>query len=137
VRSSSLIHVEEALNSELENIHHWLLSNKLTLNVEKTEYMIIGTFQRFRTFQRNNLSQDINVSIDGKVLKEVETKKTLGVLVDEYLCWDKQIDNIRKKASKGIGMLRRVKPYVPTKTLKHLYQALVQPHFDCCSMVWG
>jgi hypothetical protein len=35
VRSSSLIHVEEALNSELENIHHWLLSNKLTLNVEK------------------------------------------------------------------------------------------------------
>jgi hypothetical protein len=46
----------------------------------------------------NNLSQDINVSIDGKVLKEVETKKTLGVLVDEHLCWDKQIDNISKKA---------------------------------------
>ena len=133
VRSSSLIHVEEALNSELENIHHSrLLSNKLTLNVEKTEYMIIGTRQRL-----NNLSQDINVSIDGKVLKEVETKKTLGVLVDEHLCWDKQIDNISKKASKGIGMLRRVKPYVPTKTLQHLYQALVQPHFDYCSMVWG
>ena len=80
VRSSSLIHVEEALNSELENIHHWLLSNKLTLNVEKTEYRIIGTRQRL-----NNLSQDINVSIDGKVLKEVETKKTLGLLVDEHL----------------------------------------------------
>ena len=70
LRSSSLIHVEEALNCELENIHHWLLSNKLKLNVEKTEYMIIGTRQRL-----NNLSQDINVSIDGKVLKEVETKK--------------------------------------------------------------
>ena len=130
VRSSSLIHVEEALNSELENIHHWLLSNKLTLNVEKTEYLIIGTRQRL-----NNLSQDINVSIDGKVLKEVETKKTLGVLVDEHLWWDKQIDNISKKASKGIGMLCRVKPYVPTKTLQHLYQALVQPSFDYCSMV--
>jgi hypothetical protein len=109
----------------LENIHHWLLSNKLTLNVEKTEYMIIGTRQRL-----NNLSQDINVSIDGIVLKEVETKKILGVLVDEHLCWDKQ-------RALGIGMLRRVKPYVTTKTLKHLYQALVQPHFDYCSMVWG
>ena len=76
--------------------------------------MIIGTRQRL-----NNLSQDINVTIDGKILKEVETKKTLGVLVDEHLCWDKQIDNISKKASKGIGMLRRVKPYVPTKTLQH------------------
>jgi hypothetical protein len=45
-------------------MHHWLLSNKLTLNVEKTEYMIIGTRRRL-----NNLSQDINVSIDGKVLR--------------------------------------------------------------------
>jgi hypothetical protein len=86
VRSFSLIHVEEGLNSELENIHHWLLSDKLTVNVEETEYMIIGT------------RQDINVSIDRKVLKEVETKNTLGVLVDEHLCWDKQIDNISKKA---------------------------------------
>ena len=82
-----------------------------------------------------NLSQDINVPIDGKMLKEIETKKSLGVLIDEHLCWDKQIDNISKKASKGIGILRRVKPYVATKTLKHLYEALVQPHFDYCSMV--
>ena len=66
--------------------------------------MIIRTRQRLK-----NLSQDINVSIDGKVLKEIETKKSLGVLIDEHLCWDKQIDNISKKASKGIGILRRVK----------------------------
>jgi Icc-related predicted phosphoesterase len=33
--------------------------------------------------------------------------------------------------------VRRVKPYVPNKTFKHLYQALVQPHFDYCSMVLG
>jgi hypothetical protein len=58
--------------------------------------MIIGTRQKL-----NNLSQDINVSIDGKILKEVETKNTLGVLVDEHLCWDKQIDNISKKRFKG------------------------------------
>jgi hypothetical protein len=38
--------LEEALNSEMKNIHQWLLSNKLTLNIEKTEYMIIGTRQR-------------------------------------------------------------------------------------------
>jgi hypothetical protein len=34
-RSSSLSNVEDSLNNELENIHQWLLSNKLTLNVEK------------------------------------------------------------------------------------------------------
>ncbi len=132
VRSSSLTYLEEALNDELENIHQWLLSNKLTLNVKKTEYMVIGTRQRLRNF-----SQDINVSINGKVLKEVKTKKTLGVLVDKHLSWDKHIDNVSKKVSKGIGMLRRAKQYVSTKTLEKLYHALVQPHFDYCSMVWG
>jgi hypothetical protein len=47
------------------------------------------------------------------------------------------IENISKKVSKGVGMLRRVKPFVSIGTFTYLYQALVQPHFDCCSMVWG
>ena len=63
--------------------------------------------------------------------------QTLGVIIDENLCWDEQIENISKKVSKGIGMLRRIKPFVSIGTLAYLYQALVQPHFDYCSMVWG
>ena len=35
--------VEDHLNSELERIHQWLLVNKLTLNKDKTEYVIIGS----------------------------------------------------------------------------------------------
>jgi phage terminase large subunit-like protein len=112
----------------MSNIHQWLVSNKLTLNVEKTEYMVIGTHKRLSRF-----SQDTTVSIDGKVIKQVNSKKTLGVIIDENLCWDKQIENISKK---GVGMLRRVKPFVSIGTLTYLYQALVQPHFDYCSMVW-
>jgi hypothetical protein len=45
--------LEEALNSEMNNIHQWLLSNKLTLNIEKAEYMIIGTRQRLAKIQKN------------------------------------------------------------------------------------
>jgi hypothetical protein len=71
-RSSSLCNVEDSLNNELENIHQWLLSNKLTLNVEKTEYMIIGTRRRL-----SNLSQNISVSIDGKCYKRGGIKKDL------------------------------------------------------------
>ena len=39
--------------------------------------------------------------------------------------------------SKGIGMLRHAKPFVSTETLIYIYQTLVQPNFDYCSMVWG
>ena len=34
------------LDNDLENIHQWLLANKLTLNTSKTEYMIVGSRQR-------------------------------------------------------------------------------------------
>jgi hypothetical protein len=73
-------------------------------------------------------------------LKQVYPKKILGVLIDDNLCWNEQIDNISKKVSKGIGMLRRAKSFVSFETLKYIYQALVQPSFDYCSMVgklWG
>ena len=89
VRSSSLTHLEEALN-----IVNWKIFTNppiLTLDVEKTDYIIIGTRQRLK-----NLSQDINVSINGKVLKEVETKKSLGVLTDEHLYWDKQLTTFER-----------------------------------------
>ena len=87
VASDSFNNLEETLNDEMimSNIHQWLLSNKLTLNIEKTEYMVIGTHQRLRRF-----SQDTTVSIDGKIIKQVNSKKTLGVIVHENLCLNRE-----------------------------------------------
>jgi hypothetical protein len=50
VCSDSINNLEEALNSEMKNIQQWLLSNKLTLNIEKTEYMIIGKFKKIPAY---------------------------------------------------------------------------------------
>ena len=36
--------IEVRFNIELENVHDWLTANKLTLNIEKTGYMIIGSY---------------------------------------------------------------------------------------------
>jgi phage terminase large subunit-like protein len=102
------------------------------INIKRREYMVIGTHKILSRF-----SQDTTVSIDGKVTKQVNSNKTLGVIIDENLCWDKQIENISKKVSNGVGMLRRVKPFVSIGTLTYLYQALVQPHFDYCSIWFG
>ena len=46
VSSSSIEDIQIKLNNELEKLHHWLLANKLSLNVKKTEYMLIGSQQR-------------------------------------------------------------------------------------------
>jgi hypothetical protein len=44
---------------------------------KKTKYMVIGTRKRLSRF-----SQDITVSINGEVIKQVNSKKTFGVIID-------------------------------------------------------
>jgi hypothetical protein len=44
--------IQERLNTDLENMHQWLTSNKLTLNKKKTEYMIVGS-RHFKHFNRS------------------------------------------------------------------------------------
>ena len=46
------------------------------------------------------------------------------------------IDKEAKKASKGIGMLRRTKELLDINSLKNIYNAFVLPHFDHCALVW-
>ena len=38
------------LNHDLGNLNKWLISNKLTLNTAKTEFMLIGSRQKLSTF---------------------------------------------------------------------------------------
>ena len=48
-------------NSELNNLHSWLKANKLSLNIAKTEFMVISTRQKFLA---ENCSE-INIQLDG------------------------------------------------------------------------
>lgn len=41
--------LEAAVNSDLENLKKWLIANKLSLNVAKTEFMLIGSNQMIKS----------------------------------------------------------------------------------------
>ena len=42
--------IELNLNKDLASVSKWLIANKLTLNESKTEFMLIGSRQRLRSF---------------------------------------------------------------------------------------
>jgi hypothetical protein len=61
---------------------------------------------------RQKLSKIINepeIHVGETTIKRVSYSKTVGVVIDEHLTWQRQIENIQTKISKGIGMLRRIK----------------------------
>lgn len=43
----------------------------------------------------------------------------------------------RKLKIGAIGALKRVRPFLSVKTALQIYHALIRPHFDHCSSVWG
>ena len=130
---NSIADVELAVNSDLDNLRNWLIANKLSLNVAKTEFMLIGSPQMIR----NVSNFQPNIIIENKQIRQVNKTKTLGTTIDQHLTWKTNTENICKKITSGISALRRVKPFIADiNTLSSIYNAIVRPYFDYCSEVW-
>ena len=103
VSGATTCEIEEKLEIDLNNVHQWLLANKLTLNFEKfPEHMLVGSRER-----PSQIDSEPILSISSESIKRVSSSKTLGVIVDECITWKDHIDKLAKKVSKDIGMLRR------------------------------
>ena len=74
---------------------------------------------------------------DGKVVKRVAHTKSLGIVVDEYLSWDKHIDYLSKQLKRKIGVTKRVCPVIPKEYLVTLYRTLVEPYLRYSNSIWG
>ena len=124
--------IESRLNHDLENVKKWLIAKKLTLNMTKTEFMLIGSRQRLYALTNPPIPE-----INGAPITQVSVAKSLGVLIDNNLNWSSHVDKLTKKVASGIGALKRIRHLVPQTTLRSIYHALLQPHFDYCNVVWG
>ena len=74
--------------------------------------------------------------IHDKPVTRYSSFRCLGVELDERMSWENHIDSICRKVGSGIGIIKRVKSFVPYETLKNLYNSLVLPYFDYCSPLW-
>ena len=130
--SNSLDELSHTINNDLKNVHAWLSANRLSLNITKTKCMFLGTRQRLDLIPENP-----DISINGCQIERVKTYKCLGVYIDELITWESHINIISNKVAKGLGVLRRLRPFVPRNTLITIYNSLIAPYLDYCSTVWG
>lgn len=109
----------------------WLRRNKLSLNVSKTKSMWFYSPGRARN------TTELNVTVEDAQLECVDKFKYLGVFLDSHITWEKHVDYISGKVSRKIGLLRRLKNFLPRNTLNMLYKALILSTFDYCDVVWS
>ena len=96
-QSNKFDELQDLMNIELGELKEWLNVNKLSLNVAKTEFMVIsGSRQRLATFD----DHEINVFVGNDQIERVSSYKSLGLKIDENLTC--HIDEISKKVSAAI-----------------------------------
>ena len=117
------------MNNELSKLSEWMNVNKLSLNVKKMKYMLFCI--------KNPHIEGGNILLNGEIIDKVNHFKFLGVIIDSHLSWMDHVQHIRKKISKGIGILYKTKDYLKSDTLLTLYYSFVYPNLIYCIEVWG
>ena len=120
---------EIEINHELWKDSQWLAANKLSLNVDKTKFMV------FRMC--NKVVSYLDLQINGNAIARVTQFNFLGLIRHESLSWDKHINHITLKVSKAIGILYRLKSIYPHRVFLTLYNTLILPHYNYCILSWG
>ena len=118
------------LNNELQKLSEWLVSNKLTINLKKTHYII---------FSSSNLAKTTfdDLYINHQTIDRVISTKFLGVIIDAKLKFKEHIAHIKGKIARGVGILCRAKKFFNIKTLTDLYYSFVHPYISYCVEFWG
>ena len=92
----------EVLNIELAALLEWLNANRLTLNVDKTFYML---------FHRKCIKTDnLKLTIGQGTPKQTSQCKYLGLIIDNKLNWAANIAHVKSKTSKCVGILLKARP---------------------------
>jgi hypothetical protein len=119
------------INKELEYIQEWLAINQLSLNVSKTKFMIFHHRQR-------NISNFIpDIRINDCPIERVPDFNLLGLHIDQHLTWNTHIQKCSNKISRSLGVMNRLKRFLPTKILRVLYNSLILPHLQYAILIWG
>jgi hypothetical protein len=117
------------LNIELANVSNWLCANKLSLNVAKCKYIIFHTPKK--------KVKPLSLKINNTVIERVKEFNFLGLTINEHLNWKAHINKIANKISKSLGILNKLKHFLPLHTKVLMYNSLILSYLNFGILAWG
>jgi hypothetical protein len=127
----------EHTNSEMLKVYKWLCSNKLSLNISKTNYSLFGTRVNKCQIAVNAITLKSTVIARSGQLNISKPLKFLGLRLDENLTWRSHISYLTTKLAGAIFIINKVKHVLPYDALKTLYYSLFYSHLIYGTLAWG
>ena len=87
--------------------------------------------------KRNKNINPIYLNINNNVTEHVHQFNFLGLHLNSRLIWNTHIEEISKKISRTIGVLKKIQLTVHKNILISMYNALILPQINYCLLYWG
>ena len=121
----------DSTNEKLLIISKWFQANKLSLNLDKTKYIL------FHKPRKKCAQNNVIIKINNTIIEQVKEIKFLGAYIDETLYWRTHITKKANQILKVNAVLSRLKNSVPRHILKTIYNSLIHPHLSYAITSWG
>ena len=122
----------QSMQEDSDSIFRWCASNKLTINIKKTKYMIFGT----RGMLKQIKNVDFGLCLDGQMLDRVHFYKYLGLMVDDHLNFNKHIQDMNKIVSHKLFMFSKIRYYIEEKDAILLFKTMILPILEYCDIIY-
>ena len=122
-------HTSAVINTELSKINDWFCTNKLSLNIDKTNFIIFHSV--------GVVPLDIKLTINKIAINQVKTFKFLGLTLNDTLTWKDHLQTISTKVSRATGVIGRLRHCLPQSILLTIYHSLIACYFNNHLLVWG
>ena len=119
----------DSINNEIPSLQEWINANRLSLNLDKTYAMLYSNL--------SDINPALNISFNGTAIEFKTHEVFLGLTIDTALRFSEHIKFICNKLSKLVGIMYRVRDFVPKKVLIDLYYSLAYPYLTYGNIVWG
>ena len=117
------------LQHHLDDLSTWCNQNDMLPKPSKCHIMHVSFLKDLNDYPSYTLS--------GETLETVDNMKLLGLYIQKNLKWDKQVDNMIKKASRRFYLLYMLRGFgAPVEDLLAVYQAYIRPLVEYVRPVW-
>ena len=115
----------------VKEIDLWMVKNKLKLNGDKTELLVINA--------RNRLCPAVEyIEVSNSRIQPSTSARNIGVTFDHHMSMDKHVTNICKNCFFHLRKIARIKEYLSTSDIQTLVHAFITSKLDNCnSLLYG
>ena len=123
------------MNKDFEAVGKWATNNKMLINANKTKSLLV-TGKRIAKKLNDDVTPCLNLKIKDSEIHEVSYLNLLGLTCDQNMTFEPHIDQLRKKLSKRLGLLKHISPYLKKRRREMYYNGIIKPVMTYGSMIW-